>query len=645
MARKKTSSSDGGALLFVAVFAIVTIITIGSIFYIAFALLMWGMRARQSKRMGEALSDGYFISTREEIQQIMMNEKELADESHYLSELKKEGSGLSFIGDGTRYDARNRLGRELNEKIPSSERAVESLQSSLDELGSYKEQRRSQYLKVKAGRKAWQMAFIFLLAAVVFLSQSQPGWLFSLSKIINHFVLIDLIKKNSLLFGILSVASLCSVAVLFLSGMFYRYRIGSALESGEKPSKHVAVLYTEALAAETEIGLYSSDILKKAWLIYNEREGISAPTKDISGGELTNESTQTSESLKPASASTKASAEISDQESEKLVKAWMKSLGYGGQSSFGRLATPLLFGVATAFVAFLIYNVQQPDATKKQATSADVTKPSIQKPEVVTEASSVGNPTKKPQASTLNKKISQVTLQAFECGDLCHLEYVDVSGETHSAICMDTKECQSWGNNPGSFDPLVNAKADLTVGEKFVEEGNEVMDNIIGISLLGGAPSKPTVVAAAAPVPSAHSVPHLCAASESPVFACSTGKKRASVCAVRSGAAEQLVYRLAPIEGAPEMVYPSAEVSATAAFQYGSQDAPDGKQVTFLSFDKGDYRYVVYAGEAQRQGIVVEQRGKRIASLRCQSDTMAAFDLAALQRMGLAQDGRGLQLP
>lgn len=92
MARKKTSSSDGGALLFVAVFAIVTIITIGSIFYIAFALLMWGMRARQSKRMGEALSDGYFISTREEIQQIMMNEKELADESHYLSELKKKAA-------------------------------------------------------------------------------------------------------------------------------------------------------------------------------------------------------------------------------------------------------------------------------------------------------------------------------------------------------------------------------------------------------------------------------------------------------------------------------------------------------------------------------------------------------------------------
>lgn len=151
-----------------------------------------------------------------------------------------------------------------------------------------------------------------------------------------------------------------------------------------------------------------------------------------------------------------------------------------------------------------------------------------------------------------------------------------------------------------------------------------------------------TPVVAAAPFAS---VPHLCMASESPVFACSTGKKRASVCATRSGSSEQLVYRLAPLEGVPEMEYPSAGASAAAAFQYGTQAVPDGKPVTFLSFDKGSYRYVVYAGDAQHQGIVVEQRGKRIADLRCQSDAVASFDPSAWQRMGLAQDSRGLQLP
>ena len=93
------------------------------------------------------------------------------------------------------------------------------------------------------------------------------------------------------------------------------------------------------------------------------------------------------------------------------------------------------------------------------------------------------------------------------------------------------------------------------------------------------------------------------------------------------------------------MEYPSGGAGAASAFQYGTQAIPNGKPVTFLSFDKGSYRYVVYAGDAQHQGILVEQRGKRIADLRCQSDAMASFDPAAWLRMGLAQDGRGLQLP
>ncbi len=152
----------------------------------------------------------------------------------------------------------------------------------------------------------------------------------------------------------------------------------------------------------------------------------------------------------------------------------------------------------------------------------------------------------------------------------------------------------------------------------------------------------PAAVVAAAPTVN---VPHLCTGSETPIFACSTGKKRASVCSSHGGTVQQLVYRIAPLEGAPEMEYPNAGASAGAAFQYGAQAMPDGKPVPFLSFDKGNYRYVVYAGGVQRQGVVVEQQGKRIADLRCQGDAMAAFDPAAWQRMGITQDGRGLQLP
>ena len=170
------------------------------------------------------------------------------------------------------------------------------------------------------------------------------------------------------------------------------------------------------------------------------------------------------------------------------------------------------------------------------------------------------------------------------------------------------------------------------------------------------APPPANTAPAAAPVPppanvtaapTAVTVPHLCTAAETPIFACSTGKKRVSVCTGRSGGNEQLAYRIAPLEGAVEMEYPSAGTGAASAFQRGSQVGQDGAAVNFLSFDKGNYRYVVYAGDGEngRKGVVVEQSGKRIADLRCQGGGMSRIDPAQLQKMGLSLDGRGLSLP
>ena len=157
------------------------------------------------------------------------------------------------------------------------------------------------------------------------------------------------------------------------------------------------------------------------------------------------------------------------------------------------------------------------------------------------------------------------------------------------------------------------------------------------------APTSTAPVVSATPPPSA---PHLCTDSETPIFACSTGKKRVSVCTGRAGGNEQLTYRIAPLEGAVEMEYPSGGAGAASAFQRGSQLGQDGTAVNYLSFDKGNYRYVVYAGDGEngRKGVVVEQGGKRIADLRCQSDAMSRFDYAQLQKMGLSLDSRGLQL-
>ena len=156
------------------------------------------------------------------------------------------------------------------------------------------------------------------------------------------------------------------------------------------------------------------------------------------------------------------------------------------------------------------------------------------------------------------------------------------------------------------------------------------------------AAHQPTQVAQPAPSQTA-TVPTLCSAEETPVFACSTGKKRASLC-MTSGS-NQLAYRLAPLDGTPEMIYPANAVAASTAFQQGTHAGANGQSLPFVSFDKGGYRYAVYGTSATMQGILVEQNGKRIASLNCQTDRLSELDTAKLQRMSLSQDLRSLMLP
>ena len=150
-------------------------------------------------------------------------------------------------------------------------------------------------------------------------------------------------------------------------------------------------------------------------------------------------------------------------------------------------------------------------------------------------------------------------------------------------------------------------------------------------------------IQAALPAPSqTATVPTLCSDEETPVFACSTGKKRASLCMTGSN---QLAYRLAPLDGAPEMVYPANAAAASTAFKQGMHAGANGQSLPFVSFDKGNYRYAVYGTSATAQGVLVEQNGKRIASLNCQADRLSELDTAKLQRMGLSQDLRPLMLP
>ncbi len=180
-----------------------------------------------------------------------------------------------------------------------------------------------------------------------------------------------------------------------------------------------------------------------------------------------------------------------------------------------------------------------------------------------------------------------------------------------------------------------------------------------------GMPSEPAPTATPTPVPqssaqqpqaAAHqqsqaapptstqtvAVLNLCSADETPVFACSTGKKRASLCMTGSN---QLAYRLAPLDGAPEMIYPANAAAASTAFKQGVYTGINGQSLPFVSFDKGNYRYAVYGVTSTTQGILVEQNGKRIADLRCQADRLSELGMSKLQSLNLGQDTRPLQLP
>ncbi|TAG47919.1 MAG: hypothetical protein EAZ30_08010 [Betaproteobacteria bacterium] len=170
----------------------------------------------------------------------------------------------------------------------------------------------------------------------------------------------------------------------------------------------------------------------------------------------------------------------------------------------------------------------------------------------------------------------------------------------------------------------------------------------------GAGATSPNMTPAAAeqtkPVQAATSLPKspLCTANEEAVFSCSTGKKQIAVCATSgaANAAMQLTYRIAPTGQAAEMTYPSSPAPAKSAFKLGSATYTGDKSMSFLSFDKGDIRYVAYIANGKafdKAGVAVEQGGKRIANLVCASELTDR--LGELDSAGIPTDSRSFALP
>lgn len=124
----------------------------------------------------------------------------------------------------------------------------------------------------------------------------------------------------------------------------------------------------------------------------------------------------------------------------------------------------------------------------------------------------------------------------------------------------------------------------------------------------------------------------LCDPGEGIVFACNTGKKSVSVCASAKG----VHYRFG-------LDRKSLDISLDAKGAGAGEYPLAGGGVWYYRFNNGNTSYVVYTAESSsmdKAGLVVEQGGKRTASLTCKN---AATTNTAL--VGVAADTKGFEAP
>lgn len=124
----------------------------------------------------------------------------------------------------------------------------------------------------------------------------------------------------------------------------------------------------------------------------------------------------------------------------------------------------------------------------------------------------------------------------------------------------------------------------------------------------------------------------LCLPGEQVVFSCNTGKKSVAVCS--AGDAVQYKFGTSP---------------SALDIAIGTKDSKKGNGMLagggydFLRFVNGKTNYIVYTAESSavnKAGVVVEESGKRIASLTCKNPAKVDFS-----KLKLPQDSTLFELP
>ena len=270
MARKKSNDS-AGALGFILLAALATLITFASAIYGLVALVAWNFYSRKFKRLPKAFSDGYFIATRAESRNIVELEKSLADERKSLAGLVSEGRGSSRRSDGE-FDERSTLGKHLNREISGSRASETSMVIELSELKNYSYQRRLHFTSIKVNAISWSNAGFAYVAAVIIFLVATPEWVAGLNQFLNKSGWLGQIKSIPMLWEALAAAAFVSLAIQQVTRLYCRYSVTRRFALAEKPDKHIAVRFTELLAAQSKIGLYERSDLDRAEAIFKERE-------------------------------------------------------------------------------------------------------------------------------------------------------------------------------------------------------------------------------------------------------------------------------------------------------------------------------------------------------------------------------------
>jgi hypothetical protein len=142
-----------------------------------------------------------------------------------------------------------------------------------------------------------------------------------------------------------------------------------------------------------------------------------------------------------------------------------------------------------------------------------------------------------------------------------------------------------------------------------------------------------------------------CGAGESVVFQCAAGKGKAvSVCAAADGRTQ---YRFGRPGTAPELALPATPGPASRAARGGALSYSGGG-AAWLRFRSGAHAYVVYTGignwgprgeKVEKQGLVVEKDGARIAHLPCSGPVRSELGPDWFERAGVERGGEDFEIP